>query len=392
MAEPRSWLPPRWAAHALGALNLVLLAVAATLFVWSWDVPFDGWGVRGGTFPVQVALVVMGWVLATRRPKHPIGWLLSVLQVFLGIDTVAVYLHHAFSGNGRVIEGVVPGLLQAAWVVGVVLLLHTFARFPDGELPHGRVGRFLLVLTPVTMLSVGIVAFVGGQHLGAGEPTTQAPDALALLFLPMPLFAAVALVAVVLRFHRATGVERQQLRWVVYAAVPYALTLLPAPLQAEAGMVHAVSAVGGTLLMTLVVIAMGLAILRHRLYDLDRIVSRTLAYVLLTAVVVAVWVGVALLPTVVLGSGDVDNATVAVATLAAMAVAQPLRSRIQRVIDRRLYRSRYDARQAVERLGLDLADEIDLPAVERRLVTTLAGTVQPRRVGVWVPDTPTTPS
>lgn len=387
MADLRTWLPPRWVAHVVGAANTVMLGIAAVLFLTSLDAPWTGWGFRGGTFPVQIALLVMSWVLAARRPQHPVGWVMSAAQLVLSIDTIAVYLDLFAVQRGWSMTGVVPGLLQSAWVPGILLLLLALALFPDGRLPRSRLGRAVVLLAGPALLGAGTAAFLAGQHLGAGVAAPGPDEPLEALFILYSVFTASVVLAVAQRFGRSSGIERQQLRWVIYAALLYAASLVPAAFVTASAAANALSVLN-TVLMTVVVVAMGMAILRYRLYDLDRIVSRTLAYVLLTGVVVAVWVGVALLPTVVLGSGDVDNATVAVATLAAMAVAQPLRSRIQRVIDRRLYRSRYDAQQVAEGLGLALADEIDLPALERRVVASLARTVQPKRVALWVPDTP----
>lgn len=374
----------RWLAHGLGALNLVLFGTAVVLLVATIALPWHGWGVRGGTLLVQGALAVMGWLLAVRLPRHPIGWLLLVGVTALSINTLEVYSHLVAVDRGWTATGVGPALWEALWVPGIVLILYAFAVFPDGRRPAGWRGTALLVLAPLTAVSVTVAAAVEGAVLGG--PTTPV-DAVGVLFLPMPLFTLVVIWTILARFRDASGVRRQQLRWVVYTAVPYALTLTQLPLlDASGGTLFTVNAILSTTLLTLMIIAMGLAVLRYRLYDLDRIVSRTVTYALLTGVVAVVWASVALVPTAVIGGGEVGNTTVAVATLAAVAAVNPLRRRLQDAVDQRLHRERYDARREVELLGTRLSEEVDPATVVRHIETTVGRTLAPTTVAVWTAD------
>ncbi len=382
--EGRRSPPPPWVAHALGAVGAAILVAVVTLLVVTFDMPWDEWGVRGGTIPSQLAALVIGWILAVRRAENPIGWLLLVIATILGVNSIKVYLDVLAEHDGWSASGILPALGEAAWVPGIVLLLYVFAVFPDGRPPPGRRGRFLVGLAVLAVLVVGTA--VGATSWTMGATNADAPDAGGALFLPMPLFVATVVTNTVINYRRARGVRRQQMRWVACAFVPYALTVAALPLTSANEVALAVDAVLGTLLVSLMMVAMGRAILRYRLYDLDRIVSRTLAYVALSGLLAMVWAAVAIVPTLALGGGaDVSNVVIAGATLAALAVAQPLRRRVQDAIDRRLYRSRYDAHRAVERLGMQLSDEVDMAALEERVLGTLTRTLRPRTVAVWTP-------
>lgn len=364
--------------------NVALTATALVLLLLTLDVPWDGWGVRGGPLASAVIILGLGLLLALRRPGNPIGWLVLATATHFALDDIGSYLDLVLLDRGETITGPLAGLFAAAWVPGMVLLLHAFARFPDGDLPTGWRGRAIAILGPLTIVTVSTAMFIGAE-LGvepAGAATAEVPGA---LFLPLPLYGLTVLSTVVTRFRASTGVRRQQFRWIAYAAVPFVAGFVLLPFVADGGAGLQVSAALNLVGTTLLLAAFAVAILRYRLYELDRIVSRTLAYAALTTVVAAVWIGVALLPTAVIGSGEVSNTTIAIATLAAMAVAQPMRSRIQTVIDRRLHRSRYDARQAIERLGVALADEVDRATMHDRVEATLARTLEPRTVAVWTP-------
>jgi hypothetical protein len=200
----------------------------------------------------------------------------------------------------------------------------------------------------------------------------------------MVVLAAAAFGSLVVRFRRSRGEERQQLKWFTYAAalLPLAVVsdFLPAP-------------VGDLLLAVLIVflpVATGIAILRHRLYDIDRLINRTLVYGLLTALLAGIYAGAVLVLGQVFGGvgGDPPSWVVAAVTLAVAALFQPARRRIQAVVDRRFNRRKYNAAKTVEAFSLRLQDEVDLDALSTELLVVVDQTIQPTQASLWLRPPP----
>ncbi|MGH2816200.1 MAG: hypothetical protein ACRDLC_13715, partial [Actinomycetota bacterium] len=200
----------------------------------------------------------------------------------------------------------------------------------------------------------------------------------------------VAAVSLVVRFRRARGLERQQLRWLALAAAVSAVSLLAAVAVAVLGEPLALVLIAAGVSVAVLPLATGAAILRYRLYDLDRIISRTLAYGLLT---VLLGLGYA---AVVLGLGRLlpegSSLVVAAATLAAAAVFQPLRRRVQTLVDRRFNRRRYDAAQTIAAFSAHLRDEVDLATLTGELLTVIDQTMQPTQTSLWLRHHELTPT
>jgi hypothetical protein len=352
------------------------------------------------TIPSVLAALVaatVGAVLAARRPRHPVGWLLLTL----GLAVTASGVVDGYARYGLLAR---PGVLPAArWLavfspatlylgfvcVGLVLLLT-----PSGSLPMGSGWRWwvrLMVAAPAVLLA----ALAAGPGLVIA-PYDQALDPVRVPALAGPVrvaiglafaLAAAGLVAgvwsLVVRFRRARGVERQQLRWVALAAaltVVPALVVLVGAVTGGTGSVLVILAAG--VCMVLLPLAVAAAILRYRLYDLDRIISRTLAYGLLTLLLGG---GYAV---VVLGLGQLlgrdSSLVVAGATLAVAALFQPARRRVQQVVDRRFDRRRYDAAQTIAAFSSRLRQQVDLDALTTDLVAVVERTMQPTRVSLWL--------
>jgi hypothetical protein len=210
-----------------------------------------------------------------------------------------------------------------------------------------------------------------------------------------PLMLVAGLLAVIslfVRFHRARGIERQQIKWFASAA---ALTfawifLFEQLLGAEGGVLEAIGAVSSLVLVPSIPIATGIAILRHRLYDIDLIINRTLVYGALTALLVAVYVGTIVVLQGLLRalSGQESQLAIVASTLVIAALFNPLRRRIQSFIDKRFYRSNYDARKMLEAFSAKLRDETDLEALNNELVGVVRETMQPAHVSLWLrPET-----
>jgi hypothetical protein len=345
--------------------------------------------------PTLAALTasVVGAVLASRRPRHPVGWLLLALGLTMATGGVAAgYLPYglvvrpgALPAAG-VFARVYPPLTEAALAaLGFVLLLT-----PTGSPPSSRWRRWgwvsaaavavLLVaaalapgpLDPEVLVVTGPVDF--RAFGGAARVANQAAMALVIL----TILAGAA--SLVVRFRHARGTERQQLRWVALAAALTGVAMLTVGILVAAGMVNLaawISVLGTTFLP----LAAGAAILRYRLYDLDRIVSRTLAYGLLTVVLGGGYAVIALGLGQLLGRDS--SLVVAAATLAVAALFQPARRRVQQAVDRRFNRRRHDAARIIEGFGARLRDQVDLDTLTAEVLAVVDQTMQPTRAWLW---------
>jgi hypothetical protein len=399
--------PRRWAAGLAWALwTLAMLGLAV--------VPWMDSLLRQAGRPDLVALVpgsivgpllallsaaTVGALVASRRPRHPVGWLLLGCALSLTASgVIASYVTYGLLAR--------PGALPAAHVVAryyipatgpaaLSLLSLVLLLTPTGSLPSAR-WRWWAVITAATPVALVLVVAVAPGRLDPQLLLTSSPfsdRALGGVLLVATrvglavttLTVAVAAGSLLVRFRRAQGVERQQLRWVALGA---ALMLLAVPVLLVAValgspvLVDWVSAVWVAVLP----VAVGAAILRYRLYDLDRIVSRTLAYGLLTLLLGG---GYAV---VVLGLGlllERDSPlVVAAATLAVAAVFQPARRRVQAVVDRRFNRRRHDAARIIAGFGARLRDQVDLDTLTAELLAVVDQTMQPTQTSLWLRPPP----
>ena len=343
----------------------------------------------------SLVYVLVGAVVAARRPTNPLGWLMLGMGA---LSSLAVLLG-AYAGYALVARPGLPAGEEAAWVTswaywpvlsGIVLMVLIF---PEGA-PDGRVAtwtaRTCLVasgfLTLGTSITPGPMDGFGGVANPFGVPelspvvrvvTTLSTLVLAATFL-------VALVSVFVRLRRSAGVERRQLSWFGYATVLMVVSQL-----INVPVFGLDSSLLGLLAVVLAIVAfptaVAVAILRYRLYDIDRIISRTLVYGVLTATLVATYlVSVLLLGIVLEPFARGSDLVVAASTLAVAALFRPVRARIQRVVDRRFYRSRYDAVRTVEAFAGRLRQEVDLDAVSSDLGRAVREAVQPTHVSLWL--------
>jgi hypothetical protein len=393
---------------AWGLAGLTVLAEAAT--VW-----LDGLLRQAGRpdltavppagVPIVVAAVsaaTVGAVLASRRPAHPVGWLLLAL----GLTASLSNLTYSYTRYGLVVRpGSLPGAAYLAglnngltldWIAcaGFVLLLT-----PTGRLPSPRWRWWARVAAAAALLWL-LGSIVDPAPLRPEYPEVDNPLAVPALFGPLDGLVAAALVvlaalvvaavSLVLRFRRAQGVERLQLRWLAWGAAVSAVALLIAlaALGFEQGFDLLDLALGVS--AGVLPLATGAAILRYRLYDLydlDRIISRTVAYGLLTVLLGAGYAGVVLGLGRLLGEGS--SLVVAAATLAVAAAFQPLRRRVQQVVDRRFNRRRHDADRVVAAFGARLRDQVDLDGLTSELLAVVTQTMQPTRASLWLRPPPT---
>jgi hypothetical protein len=396
-ARPGWW--PGALAWAVWALTMLGLAAGAWLdhLLRQAGSPETAWLLQASSVPLLVAAVsaaTVGALLGSRRPAHPVGWLLLGLGLLVVVNVIV---------SGYVGYGVVarPGALPAAgylagisngvqvlWLAcgGFVLLLT-----PTGSLPSPRWRWWARVAVAAPVLLVLLFA-VDPQPMLPEHPTVGNPLALPV---PIGLLLAVAAVdaviilatlvaaagSLVVRFRRARGTERQQLRWLAFAAALAAVALLVAVAAGVMAKDGVVLAALGTC-VALLPLATGAAILRYRLYDLDRIISRTLAYGLLTVLLGGGYAGV------VLGLGQFlgreSSLVVAAATLAVAAAFQPARRGIQAVVDRRFNRRRYDAAQTIQAFSARLRQQVDLDTLTAELLAVVEQTIQPTSVSLWL--------
>jgi hypothetical protein len=327
---------------------------------------------------------VVGTLILVHRPGNTVGWIVGAIGFF----PIAGSLAGEYAARAYVRHETTWPLLHAAlWLnnwyyyalIGLLPLL--FLLYPDGR-PASKRWRPLVWFTVSGVVSLVLVVGMAGPSDDKRLPNpyeVQLPSAIRIVFVALiltslPLGALGGLVSLGLRFRRAYGVERQQVTWLFYgAALAAALMELVPPLLGQDW-----PFITGFFLPPL---AIGIALSRYRLYDIDRLVSRTVSYALLTALLALPYV------VVVTGAsrfGGSNQLAVALATLAAAAAFNPLRRRIQHRVDRRFNRARYDAGRIVEAFTSRLREEIDLQTVRDDLLAVVAQTVQPTSASLWL--------
>jgi hypothetical protein len=340
-----------------------------------------------------VGVPVLGGLIASRRPENPYGWL------WLGMGLALLLFGQAYAAYAQLLEaGSLPGprtvghaVAGEGWLAAFTLLL--LLLFPTGRLPSRR-WRFVAwaaVVAGATASAVFPLApaegvFVPGANpLGLGGAVGEALSVFSTGLYRIILIVAVpSALSLVIRYRSAGGVERQQIKWFAFAAVLFVGTTVSQfsyePPGAWDSLVEALPIVG-------LYGAVGIAILRYRLYDIDILINRALVYGSLTAMLVLVYFGgVALLQGALRGlTGQESTLAVVASTLLIAALFNPLSRRIQSFIDRRFYRSKYDARKTLESISATLRDETDLKVLKGHLAGVVRETMQPAHVSMWLP-------
>ena len=367
-----------------------------------------------------LAFPLVGALVASRRPQNPIGWILladGLLWMLLAV--IESYSRYGVDNPGSVPFPVTIGALANTllWVPTVGLLgIYTILLFPDGKLPSRRwrplalfSGVVIGLLGVAGMLAPGPLENQGGVRNPFGIEALPWLVGVANIITPLlPLCILAAAVSMVLRFRRSRGEVREQIKWIAFAASFVGLLYLVAMF---VGVIFTVALSGGDgslpsppwwfdLLFSVAVlgfagipVAIGFAVLKYRLYDIDIIINRTLVYGSLTATLVALYFGgVAATQTILralTGQTDQPQLAVVVSTLVIAALFNPLRRRIQSFIDRRFYRSKYDARKTLEAFSARLREETNLESLNKELAGVIRETMQPAHVSLWLrPDRP----
>jgi hypothetical protein len=338
-----------------------------------------------------LVLPLIGALIVVGDRRHLLAWLLIVGGVFLAVYNLAAqYAPLALGLTSRRLS--LPGGDLASWLTGwtnmpgiVILAVFVILLFPDGRLPSRRwrpvawAGAVILVV-PTAILAVGYWPLRGPQLIT--QEGSQPPLVGAMFWTAFQgalLLGAISVVALVLRFRRAGAVQRQQIKWFAYgAALSIPLSLFP-----EARPWGPYLEFLGTVLL---LAGLGIGIFRYRLWDIDRLVNRTLVYGLLTALLAGVYAGLVLVLGQLFGGIGTDTPSWAVAgaTLAVAALFQPARRRIQQTVDRRFNRRRYNAATTIEAFSIRLRDQVDLDTLSAELLAAVDQTMQPASASLWL--------
>jgi hypothetical protein len=389
-----------WLAWLLWVVSVVLAGLSIPFGARNAQSPESLVGDLLPPVTLTIAFASVGVLVATRRPEHPLGWLFCVVGVCQGLITFTdVYAVYAlWTAPGSVPAGPFMAWLTTwVWAGGFpVLLTYLPLLFPDGRLPSARWRPVAWLSAVPPALLCGPIAILywplrGPDLVRPGDWSQPTPGALAVLTSIVGLLMLVCgfacALSLVLRFRRARGVERQQLKWFMFAA---AVTFTVWFGVDQLGATGVQLGLAGALVLVLISVsipaAAGVAIVRYRLYDIDRVINRTLVYVMLTALLSGVYAGAVLVLGQLFGGlGDTSPSwAVAGATLAVAAMFQPARRRIQQSVDRRFNRRHHDAAKTVEAFGARLRDQIDLDTLSAELVAVAGQTMEPTAVSLWL--------
>jgi hypothetical protein len=401
-ARPRGWL---WLLARVTGWLIVPLYVAGMCTSYLLE---RSAGIPGGHPMENVVLwvgfgafAVVGALLVARRPTNLIGWIMATIALIVGLFPAG----DAYAGYVMVTRGHPDALaFLGAWVQSwywLLLLALTFVYlpllFPDGRLPSRRWLPLAVVPGIATLATVVLGALtdtLSGQNVDYSidnpigieglEPVEELPI-FGLLNVLLGVGIVAAMVSVVVRFRRSRGVERQQMKWFLYAAA-----LLPSFVISDY-----LPEVIGEVLFGLALIALpaavGVAVLRYRLYGIDLVINRTLVYGPLTAMSVLLYIGgvVSLQYAFRALTGQGSQIAIVASTLAIAALFNPLRRRVQAFVDRRFYRRKYDAAKTLGAFSAKLRDETDLDALNAELVSVVRETMQPAHASLWLRPDPT---
>ncbi len=387
-------------AAVFGALLLVVMGAEPALA----GLAHQSVNAGGGSVPVwfSAAFAVVGFVVARRKPRNPLGWIMLATAGFFALsEDASFYVVAAYRlRHGGLPLGWLALLVQPGWAPAIVLLGLTILLFPDGRLPSARwrwvlwayLGVAVLWISGTVILTVGAIAAhrtgvdSGGNLLIFDHPTGSAAWWGVVNGVFFPLLAAgwlASLAAQVISYRRASGERRLQLKWLMSGTAVAGVGLASAAglTDSKAVVIQVLAAVAFVAVLAIPV-SMGVAILKYRLYDIDRIISRTLAYAIVTGLLVGVYAGLVLLATQVFGFHA--PVAVAAATLMAAALFNPVRRRVQHAVDRRFNRARYDADRAVATFAAGLKDAVDIDTVRADLLSVVSSSLEPTHASVWI--------
>jgi len=394
-----------WLAWSLVTLSVVLVVGGITLAQMTRsttpELPYDGPVDAVFTLATLLTYSVVGAIIASRQPRNTIGWLFCSIGLIVGLDTLAWgYAEFWYSGSSgsKSVGETAAWFSSWSWTLLVVVpTTFLLLLFPDGRLPSPR-------WRPVAWcVGLGIVGFVVGYALDAG-PLGDFPQLVNPYGIDSPVVGIVTVasnavvgvcmvasaISVIVRARHAGRVERQQIKWLAYGGAVVVGTIFVSGGISVWSETLSIAAISLGLLG--LPVFTGVAIVRYRLYDIDLIINRTLVYGVLTGTLALVYFGGVATSQAIFraltGQEQQPQLAVVVSTLVIAALFTPLRRRIQSFIDRRFYRSKYDARKTLETFSAKLRDETDLEALNNDLVSVVRETMQPAHVSLWLrPET-----
>jgi hypothetical protein len=387
-----------WAAVALAAVTLLLM-VGTIPFA---DQAHMSSTAGAGFVLVLPAFIAVGLVLVRTRPGNPIGWSMLAAGFFGGLTSFGgPYAVDHYRLHHHLPAAPVAVIAQLGWAPAIFLFAVAMMLFPDGALPSGRwrwvVGAFAAV---GTAWMVGAYA-IAGEAIALNQVRVEPSGDLSRIdhptsgwawwsvvqdvwFVALLSIGLLWLVSRVPAYRRATGERRQQLKWLIFGGSFACLgVVLSVFLSGQSGMLGFIGSVAIFGLFG-IPLSIGVGITKYRLYEIDRLISRTLSYTLLTGALLAVFTGVVLLTTRVLPFSSPVG--VAASTLAVAALFSPLRARLQRLMDSRFNRTRYDSEALVGAFSSRLRNAVDLDTVRLGLLEAVDAAVEPMHVSVWLPD------
>jgi len=377
----------RWATR-----RTALVVGVATLLMFAASIPLANVSKAGNNNVLVVPFALLGYVLARRQPRNPIGWIMLVLgPIFMVSNDAAMYSLLAYHVDGHDLPlSRLAVVLAPDWALLQVVLPLPILLFPDGRVPSrrwrwtlwaylaiavtwlcalGARGSIAFTQHPVRIDSAGMSVHLDGASHGV---SALIQNAVLVIYVALVLSWVFRLLA---SYRGSAGDLRQQLKWLMVGGGLCVVGILSGAL---------LSGVGSALFLLIFAfpVCIGIAILKYRLYDIDRLISRTLSYLIVTGLLVGVYVGLVALTTRALPLSSPIG--VAASTLAVAALFNPVRRRAQRLVDRRFNRARYDADATIAAFTAALRNEIDLDRVQRDLVDVVSRSVQPTHVSVWI--------
>jgi hypothetical protein len=380
-------------ALVLGALVFVLVALDVLL-------GHAAHGGGAGLWFVALLIAVLGLVIARRQPANPLGWLLMGFSVWVALYDLAggyAVLDYHFHHGDLPLGPAAALIASELWIVMFLVLPLVVLLFPGGRLPSrwrmvlwGYLAVCALLIAALLgfgaqdMAGTPIVVTGKGQMVSNPGPSGAAGIAFVILLAAVPVFWALFVARQVLSWRRATGERRAQLKWLMAGSAVTVAGLAGGVLFAQSSvpLATALSNISLAFGVFSLPVSIGVGILKYHLYDIDRIISRTLAYAIVTGLLIGVYAGVVLLATRVLSV--TSPVAVAASTLAAAALFSPLRRRVQRAVDRRFNRARYNADKTVAAFAARLQDAVDLHSVRDDLAGTVHQALEPAHVSVWI--------
>ena len=378
-----------------GASACIVSSIVLVALSWSVVLP-DSWGFRAFAILPATTFGGVGALLASRRPQNRLGWLLlacgavGAIQLLSGEYAIYGVVGRATPLPGAVLAGWLTGWI---WLLGVTLIVtYSLLLFPNGSFvsPRWRVVGWLAAVNVI----VGMCGLAFGSGPVEGARFIENPFPLLgelggalfnVSFFGLVLLVAASAGSLVVRYRRASGVERQQLKWLVLEAVLIAIATCVISFAQVFAPDFKPAQVLFLGVLCLMPVAIGLAVLRYRLYDIDVLINRTIVYaVTTTAIGTAFFAGIVVLQAALRPLTGGSEIAVAASTLVCFALFQPIRRRTQATVDRRFYRARYDASRTLDLFISRLAGEVDLDAVGADLAEAVGATVRPAHMSLWL--------